>query len=125
MVCVEAELDGRRMMLDALPRGEQFGCDDSDLAAINSLGAEVASVNTLSAEAFLRWLPALRGHPRISFGKSTPACVLAEVYRPKILLRRAADGLVVSAQFDENETAIACRGRCLALARRRFSRDWP
>ena len=74
---MEAELEGRRVMLDALPSGEQFGCDDSDLAAINSLGAEVASINTLSAEAFLRWLPALRGHPRIGFGKSTPACVLS------------------------------------------------
>ena len=38
MVCIEAEFDGRRLMLDALPRGERFGCDDFDLAALNSLG---------------------------------------------------------------------------------------
>ena len=103
-------------------RGEQFGCDDFDLAAINSLGTEVASVNTLSAEAFLRWLPALRGHPRISFGKSTPARVLAEVYRPKILLRKEARRPgCVGADSRENETAIACRDRCLAPARRKIS----
>lgn len=106
MVCVEAEMDGRRMMLDTLLRSEQFGFDDSDLAAINSLGEEVASVNMLGAAKFLRWLPAVRGHPRISFGKSTPARVQAERYRAKILLRRAADGLVVSAHFDANETPL-------------------
>ena len=33
-------------------------------------------MNMLSAGAFLRWLPALRGHPRLGFGKSTPARVL-------------------------------------------------
>ena len=106
MVCVEAELDGRRVMLDALPRGAQFACDGLDLAAINSLGEEITSVNTLSDAAFLRWLPALRGHPRISFGKSTPAHVLAEVYRPKILVRKEADDLVVSVDFGENETFL-------------------
>jgi superfamily II DNA or RNA helicase len=92
------------MMLDSLPRSEQFGCDDTDLAAINSLGEEIKSVNMLGAAAFLRWLPALRGHSRISFGKSTPAHVLAEGYRPKIIVRRAADALVMSAHFDGNET---------------------
>ena len=106
MVCVEAERDGRRVMLDALPPEERFGCDDSDLAAINSLGKEVISVNTLSNADFLRWLPALRGHPRISFGKSTPAHVVGETYRPKVFLRSDADDLVVSTHFEEDETPL-------------------
>ena len=37
MVCVEAEFDGRRVMLDALPRERRFGCDEHDLAAIEGL----------------------------------------------------------------------------------------
>jgi len=103
MICVEAELDGRRSMLDALPRDEQFGCDDSDLLAINSFGEKVASINTLSTADFLRWLPTLRGHPRLSFGKTRQAHVLAELSRPKILLRKTGDRLMVSAQPVENE----------------------
>src|SRR4029434_3285012 len=79
MVCVEAELEGRRLMLDALPRGERFGCDDFDLPALNSLGVEVAGVNILSAAAFFRWLPGLRGHPRLSFGKSKQVRVSPEI----------------------------------------------
>ncbi len=53
MVCIEAEFDGRRVMLDALPRGERFGCDEFDLAALGSLGMEATAVNMLSAAAFL------------------------------------------------------------------------
>ncbi len=56
MICIEAEMAGRRLMLDALPRNEQFGCDDSDLIALNSLGEEAAAVNLLSGSAFLQWL---------------------------------------------------------------------
>ncbi len=106
MVCLEAELDGRRVMLDALPRGERFGCDEFDLAALNSLGAEAAGVNMLSAEGFLRWLPALRGHPRVGFGKSTTARVLGEVYRPAVILRGAGAGFEISAKLAENETPL-------------------
>ncbi len=92
MVCVEAELEGRRQMLDPLPRGERFGCDESDLAALHSLGWEVAGMNMLSTDAFLRWLPALRGHPRFAFGKSDRAHVLGETFRPTFTLRKVDDG---------------------------------
>ena len=74
MVCVEAEFDGRRVMLDALPREQRFGCDDGDLAIIeylsDSLGRAAAGMNMLGASAFLDLLPILRGHPRLSFGKA-------------------------------------------------------
>ena len=91
MVYVEAEFDGRRVMLDVLPGTERFGCGSHDLAAIEglaeSLGAPAAGMNMLPAAAFLQWLPALRGYPRLSFGKSFPARVRDEIYRPRILLR--------------------------------------
>ncbi|MEO8045010.1 MAG: SNF2-related protein [Spartobacteria bacterium] len=106
MVCLEAELEGRRVTLDALPRGERFGCDDYDLPALNSLGMEAAAVNMLSAEAFLRWLPALRGHPRLGFGKSTVARVLSESYRPAISLRRSDAAFELSARLAEDESPL-------------------
>jgi superfamily II DNA or RNA helicase len=106
LVCVEAELEGRRIMLDALPRGERFGCDDSDLAAINSLGTEVAGMNILAAAAFLGWLPTFRGHPRLSFGKSVRARVSPENYRPKIILRRAGDGFELMTELGDDETPL-------------------
>ncbi len=103
MVCVEVETEGRRLMFDALPRDGRFGCDDFDLPAINSLGAEVAGMNMLSAAAFLRWLPTLRGHPRISLGKSIPARVSADSSRPTIALRRLGDGFEVAAKMSDDE----------------------
>ena len=74
MVCVEAEFDGRRVMLDALPRAQRLVCDDDDLAIVeylsDSLGQTAAGMNMLGASAFLDLLPILRGHPRLSFGKA-------------------------------------------------------
>ena len=106
MICIEAEMAGRRLMLDALPRNEQFGCDDSDLIALNSLGQEAAAVNLLSGSAFLQWLPALRGHPRLTFGRSGPARVRAEVYRPQILLQRAGAVFELTARLGANEVPL-------------------
>ena len=106
MICIEAEMAGRRLTLDALPRNEQFGCDDSDLIALNSLGQEAAAVNLLSGSAFLQWLPALRGHPRLTFGRSGPARVLGEVYRPQILLQRAGAVFELTARLGVNEVPL-------------------
>ena len=106
MVCVEAELAGRRLMLDALPPDERFACDDADLVALSSLGLEVASVNMLLPAAFLRWLPGLRGHPRLGFGKATTARVLGEICRPILQVRRLGDDYDVTAQFAADETPL-------------------
>ncbi len=106
MICVEAETEGRRLMLDALPRAERFACDESDLVALNSLGWEVASVNMLSQAAFLRWLPGLRGHHRLGFGKAKRARVVGEIYRPAIRVRRIGDDYEVTAKLAENESPL-------------------
>ena len=107
MVCVEAELDGRRMMLDALSGKECFACDDLDLAGIenlaDSLGAGAGGMKMLSPAGFLQWLPALRGHPRLGFGRETPARVSAQIYRPTIVLRRAGEGFEVAAKLGDDE----------------------
>ncbi len=106
MICIEAEMAGRRLMLDALPKDERFGCDDSDLIALNSLGREAAAVNLLAGPAFLQWLAVVRGHPRLSFGRSGPARVLGEVYRPHILLQRAGEVFELSARLGANEVPL-------------------
>jgi hypothetical protein len=104
MVCVEAESAGRRLMLDALPRTERFACDDFDLLALSSLGSEAAGVNMLSRAAFLNWLSGLRGHPRLGFGKATPAHVSGETYRPTIRVRRIGTDYEVAAKLAGDET---------------------
>ena len=102
MVCVEAEFDGRRVMLDALPREQRFVCDDGDLAIVeylsDSLGQAAAGMNMLGASAFLDLLPILRGHPRLSFGKANVFRVSPEIHRPEIILRRAGEGFEIIAQ---------------------------
>ena len=106
MVCVEAKLEERRLMLDALPRAERFACDDSDLIALGSLESEVAGVNMLSPAAFLHWLPGLRGHPRLGFGKASPARVLGEIYRPTMQVRRTGDDYEVMAKLADEERPL-------------------
>ncbi|HEY3663913.1 MAG TPA: SNF2-related protein [Chthoniobacterales bacterium] len=120
MVCIEAEIEGRRIVLDALPRGEHFGCDEFDLVALNSLGREAAAVNMLSAADFLRWLPALRGHPRVGFGKANPARVLSEPYRPRIALRNAGNGFELAASLAENETPLLVQPNAWLIRGRDF-----
>ena len=123
MLCVEAEFEDRRLTLDALPRGQRFGCDNFDLDAINSLGAEAGAVNLLSAAAFLDWLANLRGHPRLIFGRSLPAHVSAERFRPQIVIRRVEEGFELSAQLRKDELPLLAGDRRLAPARWRFSRN--
>ena len=107
MVCVEAEFNGRRVMLDALPRAQRLVCDEGDLAIIeylsDSLGRAAAGMNMLGASAFLDLLPILRGHPRLSFGKAKAFRVSPEIYRPYFTLRRAGEGFEVIAQSGANE----------------------
>jgi hypothetical protein len=102
MVCVEAEFNGRRVMLDALPRGQRFGCGDGDLAVIeylsDSLGRAAAGMNMLSASAFLELLPILRGHPCLSFGRAPAFRVSPEIHRAEIILRQAGQGFEILAQ---------------------------
>ncbi len=107
MVCVEAEFNGRRVMLDALPRAQRLVCDEGDLAIVeylsDSLGRAAAGMNMLSASAFLDLLPILRGHPRLSFGKGKAFRVSPEIYRPYFILRRAGEGFEVIAQSGADE----------------------
>ena len=102
MVCLEAEFHGRRVMLDALPHDQPFGCEDGDLAIVEylsgSLGRAAAGMNMLGASAFLDLLPILRGHPRLSFGRANAFRVSPEIHRPEIILRHAGEGFEIIAR---------------------------
>ena len=106
MVCLEAELENRRMPFDALPGEERFALDDFDLAALESLGTEAGSVNQLSTKAFLCWLPALRGHPRLSFGKSTRVEVMPEAFRPLVSIRPVGDRFELTVRTGSQDQAL-------------------
>jgi superfamily II DNA or RNA helicase len=107
MICVEAEFEGRRLTLDALPRDHRFGCDDLDRAVIEylaeSLGQPAAGMNMVPVAKFLELLPMLRGHPRLSFGKAKAGRVSADIYRPHVVLRRAGKGFETSVQASDDE----------------------
>ncbi len=86
MLCLEAERDGgARVPLDALPRTEPFRLDQQDRQVVEQLG-QPAGMNTLSAAAFLQLLPTLRGHERITFGRSTRAQIGSANFRPALAI---------------------------------------
>ncbi len=118
MVVIEAELlsgsgDGGngnapRTMLSALAGGVGvvYACDPFDLAALDGLAQAAASgdaaaerlapMRQFSREEFLRFLPALRGHPRVTFGKSTAAEISRARLRPTLRLsRQGTEGITL------------------------------
>ena len=55
---------------------------------------------TLSRDGFLRLLPALQNHPRVTFGKATRATISSAALRPELLVEsRGDDGISVKANF--------------------------
>ncbi|HEX8312181.1 MAG TPA: DEAD/DEAH box helicase, partial [Chthoniobacteraceae bacterium] len=72
---VEGAVNGRRVLLSALDKARQYRCDAHDLALVETLraqlGGELPGMALLPREVFLGILPALTGHPRVTFGKST------------------------------------------------------
>ncbi len=92
MVCVEADLGGRRMMLDAAP---PLSLDPRDVLLFEQLPY---GMNSLSVAEFLRLLPILRGHPRITFGRGKAARVAEGLFRPRIVVKRSGEDFVITAQ---------------------------
>src|SRR5204863_7612638 len=48
----------------------------------------------LSRDAFLRLLPALQNHPRVTFGKATRATISSAALRPELLVESRGDGSI-------------------------------
>src|SRR5688572_20427185 len=130
MIVVEAEVLGKRSLLSALkqqrpsPRSSPdwerkkrghpsksaasndviYAADDADLELIEGLRAVPAifesGMATLSRDGFLRLLPALQNHPRVTFGKATRATIASLALRPELLVESRGDkGIAVRATF--------------------------
>jgi superfamily II DNA or RNA helicase len=113
MIVIETELAGKRTMLSALSTSEVYGCDTFDLVAIDGLnqlagsGELLAALRILSREDFLRLLHSLRGHPRVTFGKSIAVEISQTHYRPKVLLQPGnGDEIVLRLAKTENEQLL-------------------
>ncbi len=111
MIVVEAEASQTRMLVSALPKKTTFAADDVDLLLIEGLRVVPAifesGMATLSRDGFLRLLPALQNHPRVTFGKATRATISPVALRPELLVEsRGDEGISVRANFSrkiENE----------------------
>ncbi|MEY2502333.1 MAG: hypothetical protein QOI07_2667 [Verrucomicrobiota bacterium] len=96
MLVVEVEAGGYRTLLSALPKNATFACDETDLALIEALrefSPIYASGMALSSrDAFLRLLPSLQNHPRVTFGKTAPATISSATVRPVIEVEQREKG---------------------------------
>jgi superfamily II DNA or RNA helicase len=104
MIVVEAEASGNRTLVSSLPKNTTFAAGDADLLLIEGLRAVPAifesGMATLSRDGFLRLLPALQNHPRVTFGKATRATVSSAALRPELLVEPRGDGgISVRANF--------------------------
>jgi superfamily II DNA or RNA helicase len=96
MIVVEAEAARNRTLVSALPKNATFAADEVDLVLIEGLRTVPAifesGMATLSRDGFLRLLPALQDHPRVTFGKATGATISPDAMRPELLVESRGDG---------------------------------
>ncbi|MFL6520859.1 MAG: SNF2-related protein [Chthoniobacterales bacterium] len=96
MLVVEAEVGANRTLLSALPKNATFACDESDLALAGGLPAFPAIFTSgmalSSRDAFLRLLPSLQNHPRVTFGKAEPVTISSVAIRPELEVEQRANG---------------------------------
>ncbi|HEX8281020.1 MAG TPA: DEAD/DEAH box helicase, partial [Chthoniobacterales bacterium] len=127
MLVTEVELDGKRVMPSVLKAGERFACDTFDLSTID--GAReffesdqlVASMRLYPREQFLRVLRSLRGHPRVTFGKSARALISPEIRKPPLrLTQRADDSIVIQVELPKNERLLVAGSEAWTLQATRF-----
>ena len=109
MIVVEAEVSRNRTLVSALPKKKTFAVDDADLVLIEGLRAVPAIFESgmaiLSRDAFLRLLPALQNHPRVTFGKATRATISSAALRPELLVESRGEGsIAVKCNFPSNRS---------------------
>ncbi|HMG13646.1 MAG TPA: SNF2-related protein, partial [Gemmatimonadaceae bacterium] len=96
MIVVEAEVSRNRTLISALAKDRTFAADDADLELMEGLRAVPAifesGMASLSRDGFLRLLPALQNHPRVTFGKATRATISSTALRPELLVESRGDG---------------------------------
>jgi superfamily II DNA or RNA helicase len=107
MIVVEAEAARNRTLISALPKKNVFAAGGADIGLIDFLQSHPAifasGMATLSRDSFLRLLPTLQNHPRVTFGKSTRVTISPMVQRPELLLEsRGESGIEIRANVPPN-----------------------
>ncbi|MDQ6810160.1 MAG: DEAD/DEAH box helicase, partial [Verrucomicrobiota bacterium] len=96
MLVAEAETSRGRTMLSALDARSTYACDAADLGAFEALREFAAifasGMVTLSRDMFLRLLPSLQNHPRITFGKASRVTISSASLRPSLSVDSRRDG---------------------------------
>ena len=111
MIVVEAEAAVTRSLVSALPTHTRFASDEADLALVEGLRAFpqifASGMASLSRDEFLRLLPALQNHPRVTFGKAAQATISAAAVRPELLLEQRPNGAIaVRANLPSNSLLL-------------------
>ena len=95
-VGVEAERQGRRVLLNALDPKSTFTCSETDLRLVETLrvlnGGAPGGMLVLPRDKMALLLEGLKGHPRITFGKTTPVHVSAKPLLPRLEIKRDVQG---------------------------------
>jgi superfamily II DNA or RNA helicase len=98
MIVVEAEVSVNRTLVSALSKKKTLAADGADLALTEELRAVPAifesGMATVSRDVFLQLLPALQNHPRVTFGKATPATISSASLRPELLVESRGEGSI-------------------------------
>jgi len=97
-VGVEAERNGRKVLLNALDEKGAFRCSEGDVRLIETLRAlhpsALSGMLVLPREKALQLLEGLRGHPRVTLGKATAVHVSAKPVLPKLEVQSDSQGRV-------------------------------
>lgn len=127
MIVTETEVNGKRAMPGTLSVDATYECDTFDLTAIDGLSQSIGVAERLPAmrmfsrEEFLRFLRGLRGHPRVSFGKSVTVEISPRVHRPKVRLERSGeDGIILRLADAKNERLLVAGKEIWSKTENRF-----
>jgi superfamily II DNA or RNA helicase len=109
MVCFEGKWRAGRMPLNALPKNQPFDFSAEDAALLEvaeSLAdGETPAMIMLDAKDFAKLLPALKAHPGVTLGKSTPVTVSGEPTPLAVKAMLEANGEIVVSLKDKPASA--------------------
>ena len=119
-VGVEAERSGRKVLLNALSAKETYRCSETDLRLVETVRAlhpgALAGMLSLSREKMLQLLEGLRGHPRVTLGKTTAVYVSAKPVLPKLEVQSDSQGRVTLHVAWAADTRLLLAGQGTAWA---------
>ncbi len=96
-VGIEVLINGKFFLINTLDPESTFNCGDHDLALLRALAGFVnrgtlPGVNVLNREQFLELLAALKGHPRVTFGRRQKVVIESTALRPRLEVAGDNDG---------------------------------